>query len=212
MQYRLQAIQSKDENEIDFWLNQNFDTIDGLAYHDNNLIVVPNSQELLNVNPNSKLSYGSLMLSPEQYEQLSKKHEVIKRNKIISGRPLTKEQAKKHPIWLKLAQDDKSLLNEYADAIFTESKRVYNYDKNMGIYLPNDQDEPLMRDWFLWNLDDGSDACAWSGLYSGWRLLGVRTQNLGSLLEEIAKEAKITNPQEVKKAIEFYKRNKELLK
>src|SRR3989344_8200505 len=97
MKYRLQAIQSKDKDEMNFWLNQYFDTVDGLAYHKGQLIVVPNSQELLNINQDSKLNNGSLILNDKQYKEISKKHEVIERNKIVSGKSLTKEQAKQHP-------------------------------------------------------------------------------------------------------------------
>ena len=52
MQYRLQALQSKDKYEIDFWLNDYWDSVTGLACYNGNLIVDPNSQELLNVNQN----------------------------------------------------------------------------------------------------------------------------------------------------------------
>jgi len=186
MEYRIKAIQSKNKNEIDFWLNRYFDTADGLAYYDDSLIVVPNLQELLNINQDSKLRNRSLALSPEQYNQLSKEHEIIKRDKIISGEPLIKEQAKQHPIWLKLAQEDKSLLNEYADAIFAEEKEVYYFDKNMGIYLPNDQDKPSIRAWCLKGLHSGSYADASHALnsdYLDYRLLGMCPQNLEKLVK-----------------------------
>ena len=209
MKYRLQAIQSKDKDEMNFWLNQYFDTVDGLAYHKGQLIVVPNSQELFNINQDSKFSNGSLILDDEQYKEISKKHEVIERNKIVSGKALTKEQVKLHPIWLKLAQEDKSLLNEYTDAIFAKAKEVYGYDENMGVYLPDDQEQPAMRDWCLRDLGGRSYASARDNLYSNCRLFGVRVQNLGSTLEKIAKEAKIMNPQEVRKALEFYKTAKQ---
>lgn len=188
MQYRLQALQSKDKNEIDFWLNQYWDTITGLAYHDGKLIVVPNSQELLNINPDSKLYNGSLMLSKEQFEDLSKKHEVIKRSKVKTGKSLTKQEAKSDPIWIQLAQEDKHLLNEYTDAISTKAKEVYNYDENMGIYLPNDQENPVMRDWFLRGLYGRSYADTWDNLdYDDARLLGVRAQNLEAKIMELRK-------------------------
>jgi len=211
MRYRLQAIQSKDKDEIDFWLNY-WGTVTGLAYYKGELIVIPNSQELLNINKNSKLNECSLILTQEQYEKLAKEHEVIKRTKIKSNKDLTKEEAKQNPIWQKLAQEDKSLLNEYVDAIFSEAKSKYDYNKNMGVYLPNDQENPALRSWYLGNLNDRSLAYARNALDGGVRLFGVRAQNFGSILEKIAKEAKITNPQEIRKALEFYKRNKELLK
>ena len=92
MQYRLQAIQSKDKDEIDFWLCRYFDTVTGLCYHEGKLVVVPSSDLLLNIKPESKLDNGCLILSLEQYKQLSKQNEVIKRNEVISGKDLIKKQ------------------------------------------------------------------------------------------------------------------------
>lgn len=208
---RIKAIQSNNKQEQDFWLNQYFDTTDGLAYYNNQLIVQPNSNLLLNINPDSKLNNGSLTLTPDQFNELSKKYEVFNRNKIKHGNSLTKQQAKEHPIWLKLAQDDKSLLNEYTDLIFSKAKEIYDYDENMGIYLPNDQENPAMRDWYLWYLSGRSYASTRYDLGSLTRLFGVRTQNLDQLLFKIAKEENITNPEELRKAIQFYKSAKELL-
>ena len=183
MQYRLQAI--KDKDEIEFWLSRYFDTSTGLAYHNGNLIVVPNSQDLIGITPKSRLDNGSLILAPEQFTKLSKEYGVTKRNKIISGRELTKKEAKEHPIWLKSAQDDKHLLNEYTDAVFAETKSKYGYDTNMGVYLPDDQENPVMRGWYLRYLFDRSGADARDGLdYDNSRLLGVRAQNLEEVVSK----------------------------
>ncbi len=180
LEYRIKAIQSKDENEIDFWLNCFFNTITGLAYHDGKLIIKSKSDLLLGINANSKLSqHGSLILSPEQYEQLIKENEVIKRNKIISKKNLTKQEAKEHPVWLKLAQDDKHLLNEYIDIIFAEAKSKYHYNKIMGVYLPEDETVPALRPWCIGYLYyNKSKAEAFNYLGDMARLLGVRTKNL----------------------------------
>lgn len=72
MQYRIKAIQSKDKGEIDFWLNHYFDTVDGLAYFNRNLVVVPNSESLFNINQDSKLNQGAFVLTKDQYRKLSK--------------------------------------------------------------------------------------------------------------------------------------------
>ena len=206
MQYKLQAIQSNNKGEMNFWLNHYWDTVDGLAYHKGQLIVVPNSQELLNINPEIKLSDGSLILSPKQYKQLSKKNEVIKRDKIISEKELTKKQAKGHPIWLKLAQEDKSLLNEYVDAIFAKAKEVYDHDENMGIYLSSDQSKPVMIDWYIGDLCNRSIAGSAGSLDNHYcRLLGVRAQTLEEVLGKIAQQEGVTNPSEVRKALKFYR-------
>ena len=206
IQYRLQAIQSKDK--IDFWSSRYFDTVTGLAYHNGELVVIPNSQDLLNITQDFKLNSGSLILSSEQYKGLVKQHRIIKRKNIISGRDLTKKEAKNHPIWIKLAQGDKALLNEYTDAIFAETKTRYNYDENMGIYLPDDQEQPALRDWFLRYLGNRSRANAGGGLGGDSRLLGVCVRNLEQVLGKVAFNGKLVNPSELEKAIQFYKSGK----
>ena len=211
MQYRINAFKSKDKDEFDFWLDHYWDTITGLVYYNENLIVQPNSQLLLNVNPESKLDNGSLILTPEQFKELSKKHGVLKRKKVISNKNLTKREVKEHPIWLKLAQDDKSLLNEYADLIFSKAKEIYNYEENMGVYLPDDQKNPALRSWCLGNLDYRSDAYARLDLNRYTRWFGVRAQNFGSILEKLVQEEGLKNPEEVRKAIKLYKITKELM-
>ena len=209
MQYRLQAIQSKDKDEIDFWLCRYFDTVTGLCYHEGKLVVVPSSDLLLNIKPESKLDNGCLILSLEQYKQLSKQNEVIKRNEVISGKDLIKKQAKEHPIWIKLAQDDRHLLSEYTDAIFSKAKSSYGYDENMGIYLPNDQENPVLRSWYLWSLDSGSGADAGNHLGGVTRLFGGVAKNFSSLLEKIATEEQLRNPAEIRKAMQFYNSGKQ---
>ncbi|MCX6711598.1 MAG: hypothetical protein NT139_00985 [Candidatus Woesearchaeota archaeon] len=203
---RIKAIQSKDQNEINFWLNQYLDTVDGLAYHNNELIIQPNSNLLLDINQDSRLNNGSLILNQEQFNELSKKYEVFNRNKIISDKRLTKQQVKEHPIWLKLAQDDKSLLNEYTDLIFSKAKEIYQYDENMGVYLPNDQENPAMHDWFLWDLVSRSFAGTRCDFYNA-RLFGVRAQNLEIILGKIVLDQGL-NQEELRKAIEPYKKAK----
>lgn len=83
-------------------------------------------------------------LTIEQYQELSN-YGVIERDKVITGEPLTKKQAKEHIIWIKLAHEDKTLLNEYVNLIFAKAKENYGFDKNMGIYLPNDQEIPALH-------------------------------------------------------------------
>ena len=82
MEYRIKAIQSNNEDEFDFWLDHYFDTADGLAYHDNNLIVVPNSQELLNINPESKLSNGEATKQEKEEEKRQEELEKQRQEKV----------------------------------------------------------------------------------------------------------------------------------
>ncbi len=211
MEHRIEAIQSNVKDEIDFWLEKYWDTVTGLAHFNGQLIVDPNSELLLGINPESRLVRGSLPLTQEQYARLSREHEVIERAKVISDRRLTKEQAKEHPIWLELAQGDKALLREYADLVFAKAKEVYGHDENMGTFLPDDQENPALRSWYLRDLDIRSNANARNDLDGNTRLFGVRAQNFGLTLERIAKKVGITDPDEVRKGLEFYIKARELL-
>jgi len=131
---------------------------------------------------------------------LLKENEAIKRDKIISGRNLSKKEAKDHPIWNKLAQDDKSLLDDYVEAIFDKVREVNSYNENMGIYLPDDQDVPLLRCWRLRGLGIRSGANARGDFCDDARLFGVREKNLESILGNIVLEEKLNNPDELRKA------------
>jgi len=218
MKYKVGAIKSKGNKEMYFWLNSYWDTSTGLSYFNKELIIIPNSELLININEESRLSNGSLISNEDYFNELKKNYEVIKRDEIISGKSLTKEQAKNHKIWNKLAEEDTRLLNEFVELIFAKTKEIYGYDENMGIYLPDDQEIPSIRSWYInsqyiSNLGDLSNAAdAWSDLNRSARLCGVSQKNFGSLLEEIARKSKISNINEAEKAFEFYNLNKELLK
>lgn len=214
MEYQIKAIQSKDKQvcEYAFWLTHGWNTVDGLAYFKDNLIVVPNSQELLNINLNSKLShrdyktsemFGELVLTQEQYDPLAKKYDVLKRSKMIINERLTKKQAKQHQIWLRLAQGDKALLNEYVDAIFTKAKKPYSdfnggypygascaqyigENRKMEISLPLTFDGPHMTNWVLCeltgNLGLGAQIIGFFEKDKDCVLLGTRAKNLEELV------------------------------
>lgn len=212
MQKRVEALNSKNEEQIKFWLNQYFDTSTGLAYHNGNLIVIPDSDLLKSINSNSEIKDRSLILTPEQYNKLSEQYEVIKRNKVKIEKSLTKEEAKNHKLWLNLSGNDQALLNEYADLIFAEAKKTYKYDENMGVYLSNDQKDPALRAWYVVRLDCGSDADALVALVNDYaRLFGVRVQNLEALLGTKALELGMKDPIELGKAIELYLNAKKLV-
>lgn len=212
MQKRVEALNSKNAEQIEFWLNQYFYTSTGLAYHDGNLIVIQDSDLLKSINSNSGIKDHSLILTPEQYNKLSKQYEVIKRNKVKIEKSLTKEEAKNHKLWLNLSGNDQALLNEYADLIFAEAKKTYKYDENMGVYLPNDQKDPALRAWCAGSLVYGSGVDGRYGFDRDYvRLFGVRAQNLEALLGTKALELGMKDPIELGKAIELYLNAKKLV-
>lgn len=171
MQYKVKSLQSNNPDEINFWLNKSWDTVSRLVHHDGKLIILPNLQLLYNI-------------TPEQFKELSKKYEVLQRNKIIYGKPLNEREAKENSILIELAEGDKVTLSECIEAIFAKAKKDFSYNRNMAIYLPNDRDDPTIHTWSFRNLYEGSSIDARIGLFSKSRLLGFREQDLERIIQK----------------------------
>ena len=180
MEYRIKAAKSK-MYERTFWLRDYWDTVDGLAYtnyKEGTLIVIPNSEELLCTNNDFKPGTGwNIELSQERYKELGEKYGVIERGK-IKLEELTKKEAKEHPIWLKLAQDDKVVLSEYVDLMFSKFKRV----KGMGIYISPEwreeqyyySESPLLSYWCHRGLQVNCGVYSECLLNSDHKIIGIK--------------------------------------
>ncbi len=175
MNRRLEVLKSDNAELKAAWIDNYFDTGDGCSRNTNgNLKVVYDAKKLRELNSESKLPNGDILLGDSDYRKLEGpefKKAVLDK---YAGRSLTKQEVLHNPLWLALAREDKSLLREYASKIFSEAKTRFSYNENMGLYLPSVQEKPIMRSWFVWGLDDGSDA---NGDYdlgvAGSRLVGV---------------------------------------
>lgn len=155
----------------DSWLYNYFDTGDAISYHpDGRAKIVLDSQLLRELNPESKLSNGALILPSGMYEAL----EGIELSKsdlerYASGNWLKQKEVKSNPIWQALARDE-NLLKEYTDLVFS-----HGYDKAMALYKALPQDMPTMRSWYVFRLggDFGSVAVGWCLVDFYDRLVGV---------------------------------------
>jgi len=199
MRARLESVKCNKPRQKKFWLNNSFNTIDGVAYYKGKVKIVHDAQALREVDRYTELRDGALILTPKQYralegEELSRsdlKKIGININKWLtkSGvnlyKWLTKSEVKSNPIWQALARDN-NLLSEYADLVFAEVKQRYNaeemqvcndnYAMRICLYLGSEQENPMMRDWFVDSLDDRSDVGGNSPLYHSARLVGVRAE------------------------------------
>ena len=77
MAARIESIQGDDYKQKDFWLGQQFDTADGVAYagenspHSENFKIDRNSDHLIDIKQDTHLARGALPLTEEEYGELS---------------------------------------------------------------------------------------------------------------------------------------------
>ena len=98
---------------------------------------------------------------------------------LIIERGLSEQQALESKGWFLLSGRNKELHTNFVKIRYSLSPKG---SKLMNIYLPDDQENPEIRAWFLWDLDDRSDAIAGDSLNYYTRLFGVPQKNLEKLL------------------------------
>jgi len=177
---RLGSVKCNQPEQKEFWLDNYFNTADGVAFYKGKIKIVHDSQALREIQPNMELMCGALILTPEKYKILE--GEEFSRDylkKIGINKWLNKSEIKLHPVWRALARDN-HLLSEYADLIFSEVKQRYNGNNAiaMGIYLGCEQEKPTIKAWFVdqlcWRSDAGGGVCFPSSGYI--RLVGIHSK------------------------------------
>ena len=162
-----------------FYMDNYFDTDDAVVYHpDGQVKVVLGSQHLREINSDSNIRGGELILSTDIYDSLE--GEEFKKGKLGKTESLLSLQdVKAHPVWKTLARDQ-ALLDDYVDYIFAEGKQRFNYDTAMGVFPSSAQgNTPEMRSWFVDGLGYMSDADGRIVLdYHYGRLLGIAPEAL----------------------------------
>ncbi|MEK6926405.1 MAG: hypothetical protein AABW50_03955 [Nanoarchaeota archaeon] len=174
----LMEVRLKYGKELRDWMNNYFDTGDGVIYHpDGRIKIVHDSQLIRELSPKSPLKNSALVLEDGVYGSVQgqefKKSDFEK----YTGKKLSAKAVKKNPLWQALARGDQNLLNEYTNFIFSEAKENFKYDKNMGIYLDSAGDTPKLRAWCVNRLDYRSDADGGFNLVDDLgRFVGVSTE------------------------------------
>lgn len=179
MKRRLEVLDSGDSELISAWWDNYVDTGNGILYHPNGEVkIVSNAQPFLDMNSESKLSNGALVLGNNKDSSIEVYNSIngteFKRSDLgKTGNVLTKDEVKNHPIWQELV-GDKDLLSDYVDVAFKLGKERFNYDNMMGVYISNPQENVVGRLWLVDGLSYNSNANGLNFLdnYSG-RLVGV---------------------------------------
>jgi len=117
----------------------------------------------------------SIKLKADQFKAV--KAQEIKRKDIVYGEDLQQEQVVKdgkvvHKVW---QQYDPKVIVPFAEETFAFAGKEYNFDTNMGVFLPNEtQDNAEMRALCLIRLGGRSRLCGNGRLGNGVsRLVGV---------------------------------------
>ena len=129
MKRRLEA-RNASETVKDSWLYNYFDTGDAIAYHPDGMgKIVLNAQPLKEINLESRLSNGALILPDGIYEALEGR-ELSKSDleKYASGNRLKQKEVISNPVWQALSEDE-NLLKEYTGLVSSQG-----YDKAMAVY------------------------------------------------------------------------------
>lgn len=135
--------------------NNFYDTSDSTMYHpDGRVKIVLDSKNIYNLNSESKIKYnGSLILPSNSFQNTEgfefSKDDVNKYCEIY----LTKKQVLENPFWLALFNEDKHLLKEFRDYVFSEDK----YSPKMRIYI--NKSRPRVQTERLWCLNGLEGNC-----------------------------------------------------
>lgn len=135
--------------------NNFYDTCDSTIYHpDGRVKIVLNSKNIYNLNNESKIKYdGSLILPSNSFQNTEgfefSKDDVNKYCEI----DLTKKQILENPFWMALFNEDKHLLKEFRDYVFSEDK----YSPKMRIYI--NKSRPRVQTERLWCLNGLDGNC-----------------------------------------------------
>ena len=180
---RFEALALEDGVDDEFkaaYVNNYFDTGDAVLYHpDGRIKIVYDSQALREMNSDSKLVDGALVLGNDAYDVEGWEFKPSELANMANGRALTLQEARTHPLWQVLARGKQDKLDNYTGRIFKAAKERFGYDQNMGIYLGSATKEKVtVRSWYVIRLDDRSSADGGDNLDSSCgRLVGVATES-----------------------------------
>ncbi len=174
-----QIMQARLNENLSF--DEYYDSASGIAYFGSKIKIIPYSQELVNVNPQTELHNGGIKLTNKEYEAINEKE--FSRKDMILNQRLTPKQVLQHQGWLELAQD-KKLLEKYTEEVFKRVKDRYDEDTAMAFHIRDNQNVPNLRavravflDWLDGRSDDASDR---DDLDGNARLVGIRESAKGT--------------------------------
>ncbi len=172
------------DDSLPFYRDNYFHVGDGFVfprkgdYSDGRFKVRRNSEGLRTLTQESKFIQGGLIIP--SYEEIDAPE--FKRNDFILGRDLTRKEAKEHGIWFEVLGKNPAFLNSVVDKVFDVGKQRYNYNEMMGIYLPDELEQPHERAAGVDRLGGRSLlSCRYVLHYFGGRLVGLAPEALSAL-------------------------------
>ena len=164
------------ENVRNSWLNYYFDTGDGIALHPNGKVkIVPDALQLRQMNEQSPLRNGALILTEQEWKDLEGLELTRKEADKYFKNSFTEAKVNENPVHLALARD-KNILKEYSHEAFAFMKQKFNYNEGLGLYKRDSAESvPTMRLWMVRRLESRSDVNGRCDLGNNYGLLvGVR--------------------------------------
>lgn len=151
---------------------QEYATGDGIAYDSHGMLRLALDARLLRtVTPSTTiLANGALPLS--SIDTIA--GPLFRRSDLAcyNNRILTQQEAVDHPVWRALAREDKTLLREYAQLVFSEIKTRWNDDRGMGVYLATQWTTAGLQPCVVTSIDSRSGLTSRTGEVV--RLVGVQ--------------------------------------
>ena len=143
MEQRVFAWNSEDEELAQLWGGNNFNSGDGIKYHPNGkLKIVPDSKLLREINSETDLVWGGSQALEEGTFDEADGFEFTREDvREFANKYMSKKEALNNPFWQAFAQEDKTLLGEYINQVYsrTQPNDFANQEYSLG-------DEPqLMR-------------------------------------------------------------------
>lgn len=163
-QKRIEATVEKNVDVMTKWWNKSIYTNDGIAQHPNgNIKIIRKTPLLTNITTQSPIHNGALMLNEDLdesiniYNSLKGTEFTQKELKQYCEHFQTKEETKHNPIWKALIPN-KPIRKDYVTATFKLGKKMYAYDKLMGVCIAKPQEICTIRPIFLDVINYDSDA------------------------------------------------------
>ena len=170
---------------------QPYDSGDAIIYYPNGRVndrkvkLVWDSRHLCEFTPKSELcsiADGALVLPDSAWKAID--GEVLSitcLREYCAGKWLSQREALNNRVWQWLARDDKHLLKEYADRVFSITKSRYHADEAMALYLQRYPSgfAPALQLWSLGG--DGSAALSRLDRKDGRLVVGVLETQSASL-------------------------------
>ncbi len=145
--------------------NNYLDTDFGIAGTKTKIYLMPHSERLRAVMPQTRLTNGGLSFDCREAAK------TYNRSDLILSRDLAEQEARTSPVWLDFADGNQARLDTYVENTFRFGKDKFNYDTMMGIFVPEDKNE---RAVVLVRLNGSSLAYGINHLNNDTRFVGVR--------------------------------------